>query len=398
MKYAEIITEAAGVRTLYHGTDQSIDIAQCRPLTHFGNRKAAINRIAWKVGHFGGERLAQSYYLYGVEFVTHKPLWFHDNGFNHNLPATVEAIYRALAKQSLQGPSLRTPRVHLPYNAQGIADGVRSLGFDSLAYRNRAELGTSYVALGPENIQRVVSTEMITGKEAYDLAGQWHNERYGLKEADGAERWDSQLRQWVTDDDPEPLLQTVEVNGVPHPIYNSENALIAPTEDAQVAFWRWFGKSKIVDQHGRPLVVHRGDRPGKSDFTGRDDPSNHIQGNIFFTNERDVAKGYTPHRTNYMLAAKNMNQSHGLYSVYLRVEKPLVVDAKGESWSRVPVAGRLKKAIGGYGAIQIDDLALHAQQTGKNDGLIVKDVWDQFGGGDQFVVFSSQQIKLTYAP
>ena len=178
MRFREIMTEATGVRTLYHGTDQSIDIAQCRPLTHFGNRKAAVNRIAWKVNR--GRQHATQYYLYGVEFVAHKPLWFHDDGFNHNLPAMVEAIYRALAKQSLQSPSLREPRVHLPYNAQGIADGVRAMGFDSLAYRNRAEQGTSYVALGPENIQRVVSTETITGQEAYDLAAQWHNERYGI--------------------------------------------------------------------------------------------------------------------------------------------------------------------------------------------------------------------------
>jgi hypothetical protein len=213
-----------------------------------------------------------------------------------------------------------------------------------------------------------------------------------LVETAGTERWDSKLRQWITDDDPEPMMQTVEINGVPHPIYNSENALIAPALDAQVAFWRWFGKSKIVDQHGRPRVVHRGDRPGKSDFTGREKSSNYIQGNIFFSSERDVAKGYTPHRTNYYIASKDMNQSHGLYSVYLRVERPVVVDAKGEDWSRVPLSGRLKKAVGG--ALQIDDLALHVQQNGKNDGLIVKDVWDQFGGGDQFVVFSSQQIKL----
>ena len=221
-----------------------------------------------------------------------------------------------------------------------------------------------------------------------------HTMRQLMTLVEGAERWDGKLRQWVTDADPEPMMQTVAVNGVPRPIYNSENALIAPTEDAQVAFWRWFDKSKIVDQHGRPLVVHRGDKLGKSDFTGREDPSNYIQGNIFFTSERDVAKGYTPHRTNYMLDPKEMNQSHGLYSAYLRVERPLVVDAKGKHWSRIPVAGRLKKAIGGYGALGIDDLALHAQQTGKNDGLIVKDVQDQFGWGDQFIVFSNQQIKL----
>ena len=215
-----------------------------------------------------------------------------------------------------------------------------------------------------------------------------------LVEAAGTERWDSQLRQWVTDDDPEPMMQTVEVNGVPHPIYNSENALIAPTSDAQVAFWRWFGKSKIVDQHGRPLVVYRGDRPGKSSFTGGEDPSNFIQGNIFFSSERGVAKGYTSYRTNSYLASKDMNQSHGLYAAYLRIEKPVVVDAKGAEWSRIPVSGRLKKAIGGYRALQIDDLALHVQQNTKSDGLIVKNVWDQFGDGVQYVVFSNQQIKL----
>jgi len=190
---------------------------------------------------------------------------------------------------------------------------------------------------------------------------------------------------------PQPL--TVEVAGVHHPIHNSENALIAPTSDAQIAFWRWFGKSKIIDPYGRPLVVYRGDRPGKSNFTGRDDPSNYIQGNIFFTSERGIAKGYTPHRTNSYLASSDMNQSHGLYSAYLRITKPLVVDAKGEDWSMIPLVGRLKKAVGSDG-IQIDDLALHVQQNTKHDGLIVKDVFDQFSGVDQFVVFSSQQIKL----
>lgn len=206
------------------------------------------------------------------------------------------------------------------------------------------------------------------------------------------ERWDSASRQWITDDPAQ--TQTVEINGVLRPLYNSENALIAPTLDTQVAFWRWFSKSKVVDQHGRPLVAHRGDKLGKSEFSGRDDSSNYIQGNIFFTNERDIAKGYTPYRTNSYLAAKDMNQSHGLYSGYLKIEKPVIVDAKGKDWSRIPLPARLKKAIGSA-ALQIDDLALYVQQNTNSDGLIVKNVWDQFGDGHQFVVFSGQQIKLT---
>jgi ADP-Ribosyltransferase in polyvalent proteins len=205
------------------------------------------------------------------------------------------------------------------------------------------------------------------------------------------ERWDSASRQWVSD--PEPQKQTVKVNGVLRPLYNSENGLIAPTPEAQIAFWTWFGKSKVIDGHGRPLVAHRGDKLGKTVFTGRERPSNYIQGNIFFTSERSIAAGYTPHRSNSYLDPKNMNQSHGLYSVYLKIEKPVIVDAKGEDWSRIPLSGRLKKAIGSDG-LQIDDLALYVQQNTQADGLIVKNVWDQFGDSHQFVVFSGQQIKL----
>jgi hypothetical protein len=201
------------------------------------------------------------------------------------------------------------------------------------------------------------------------------------------------MRQWIMLVEAEQEPQTVEVNGMRRPIHNSEDMLIAPTSEAQIAFWQWFGKSKIVDQHGRPLVVHRGDKLGKSEFTGRENPKNYIQGNIFFSSERDIAKGYTSHRTNSYLASSDMNQSHGLYSAYLKIEKPVVVDAKGEDWSSIPLSGRLKKAIGG-GVMQIDDLALHVQQNGKNDGLIVKNVWDQFGDGHQYVVFSSQQIRI----
>ena len=187
--------------------------------------------------------------------------------------------------------------------------------------------------------------------------------------------------------------ETVDVDGVQRSIYNSEGRLVAPTSDQQVAFWRWFGKSKTIDQSGRPLVLFRGGQPGKSVFTGRENSTNYIQGNIFFTNDRYIAKGYTPHRTNSYIASSEMDQSHGLYSVYLRMVKPVILDAKDADWSRVPLSGPLKKAIG-WDAMQIDDIAMHVQQKTQSDGLIVKNVFDQFGLGDQFVVFSGQQIRL----
>lgn len=207
------------------------------------------------------------------------------------------------------------------------------------------------------------------------------------------------IRQWITlveataspiDEQP----QTIEIDGVIRPVHNSEGNLIGATPEELATFWRWFGKSKIVDDSGRPLVLFHGDKPDKTEFTGRDDPSNYIQGNVFMTNHRHIAKGYSPHRGNSYIFATDMDHTHGLYSMYLNMTRPMVIDAKGESWDSIPLTGRLKKALGGWDTIQIDDLAQYVQQKTRYDGLIAKDVWDQFGDGDQYVVFSKDQIKL----
>jgi hypothetical protein len=158
---------------LYHSTDEPIDMAQCLPFTHFGNRRAALRRIAWKVEGRRQRGATVPNYLYGVVFVTAKPLWIHDAGFNHNWPALVAAIVRAIDKSNLEWPTRDRFRRALPgYGdpdfAGRLARAVRDLGYDSLAYRNRAEGGNSYVALGPENIAEVVSSETITGDEAID--------------------------------------------------------------------------------------------------------------------------------------------------------------------------------------------------------------------------------------
>ena len=202
------------------------------------------------------------------------------------------------------------------------------------------------------------------------------------------------LREWI--DLVEQQGTHVDVDGVSRPIHNSEGSLIAPSMETRIAFWRWFGKSKVVDQHGCPILVHRGDRIGKTTFTGRENTTNYIQGNIFFSDDRGIAKGYTPHRGNSYLSSKDMDQSHGLYSAYLKIIKPLTINAKGEDWSEVPLSGKLKKTIG-WDRLQIDDLALHVQKNTSNDGLIVKDVGDQFGHGTQFVVFTNEQIKLAFS-
>ena len=157
---------------------------------------------------------------------------------------------------------------------------------------------------------------------------------------------------------------------------------VPQTETPQ--FKAWFGASKVVDKNGKPLVVFHGALPGKTQFTGREDKSNYIQGNVFFCDSPAVAKGYTPHRTDSFHAADELCEADGLYRVFLSVQKPLVVDAKGKDWLEIP--------YGKTGQIQIDDLAVLARRKGY-DGLIVKDVFDQFGPCTQYVVFESSQIK-----
>lgn len=53
-------------------------------------------------------------------------------------------------------------------------------------------------------------------------------------------------------------LERVDVDGVSRPAQNSLGKAIHPTDEGIQNFWRWFGDSKVVDEHGRPLVVFHG--------------------------------------------------------------------------------------------------------------------------------------------
>jgi len=149
------------------------------------------------------------------------------------------------------------------------------------------------------------------------------------------------------------------------------------------AFYKWFGKSVVRNEDGTPKVVYRGDRPDKTQFTGCEDKSCYIQGNVFFTDSLSIAKFYTRYRTNYYVKPERLGESDGLYRVYLSLQNPLLVDAKGEGWDRIKYEGRER---------QIDHLAVIAKKRGY-DGLVVFDVGDQAGWGTQYIAFHPEQIK-----
>jgi hypothetical protein len=144
------------------------------------------------------------------------------------------------------------------------------------------------------------------------------------------------------------------------------------------AFKRWFGNSKVVDAQGKPLVVYHGTMRGgfdkfKKSATG-----------TFFTDRRSIARSYAHLDT--ALPVDKRPQA-GIYAVFLRLEKPLIVDADYAHWDEISFRNDLWST---------DGLAKLAKRKGY-DGLIVKDVADSYIGDEDvstvYVAFDPTQIK-----
>ena len=160
------------------------------------------------------------------------------------------------------------------------------------------------------------------------------------------------------------------------------------------AFRRWFGKSKVVNMEGRPLVVYHGSP--QEDIEVFEAPSRRRAPAFFFSDDPDLAGEY----------------GTNLYSVYLSMVRPLVVDAKGADWLEIPQryvsmrgwaandkasARTFMAAEDKHGFTSTDGIAELALQYGF-DGAIIKNVndssqGDTYGLTTVYVVFNPTQIK-----
>ena len=168
----------------------------------------------------------------------------------------------------------------------------------------------------------------------------------------------------------------------------SRDAAMARTEQIDTpAFRKWFGDSKVVDADGKPMVVYHGSPQGGFDEF---DVSNV---GVFFSSRYDVAASYAGAYDDVELAdpdAEFYDENQGVYSVYIKIENPMVVDWGGKDWGDGPEGLRL------------DEWANRAKRAG-HDGLIVEGVVDtgwlapglvsDKGDGTVYVVFRPEQIK-----
>lgn len=182
---------------------------------------------------------------------------------------------------------------------------------------------------------------------------------------------------------------TINIDGKERPTTNSNGQPIATTEQGLRNFYKWFGDSKVVDEQGRPLVVYHGTNKRFQSFKKTEKM-------YFFSDNRNVADSYTDNDL--------------IYNVYVRMENPLIIDAKHSYWQDIPVPSTIDKkellenfyqVYEKYGfstnKTSPDILGFYAIKKGY-DGLIIKDVNDSSGTGTygtDYITFKNTQQKST---
>ena len=139
--------------------------------------------------------------------------------------------------------------------------------------------------------------------------------------------------------------KTVVVDGVERTALNSEGKPIHPTIEGVRNFWRWFGESKVVDDQGRPLVVHHG-TPDKGfeqfdlSKSGTRDPG-WIGRGIYLTTDGAAAIGY---------ANTGRGENRGVYELYASIKNPFMWGEKdygayGLVMTGAPLPSFLQQAV-----------------------------------------------------
>ena len=230
------------------------------------------------------------------------------------------------------------------------------------------------------------------------------------------------FRQAEEADEEEDEYEGVEMHRWPREVWPQEAQRTNPrrrnpSQTDTPAFKAWFGASEVVDAGGRPLRVYHGTGRAGFDTFGfgfrQDEEEDGYEGGrrlgFFFSDDPKVAGTYTGSDTDTFDLVTKKDRRIGqpaVYEVYLRTERPFVVDAGGAAWHNIPAdrlgdyAPFVRKALGNRSRyFTTDDLAFAADRIGY-DGLIVKNVADDEGGwgpgqstSTLYVVFDPHQIK-----
>lgn len=175
-------------------------------------------------------------------------------------------------------------------NADALEEEVTDAGFDGILFPTHPNIPVrTAIVFGFK--RKIPAVPVPAGEPVLDL-------RYSLKAKD-----------------------TIDVDGTERPTTDSTGKRIHPTDDGIRNFWRWFGDSKVVDEHGRPIPQFHATKADFEEFRiRRSDIGAHFG---------TVAQAQDRRPDSFMLP------------VYLRIERPLRVKDQGR-WN-VP---QLKRMLG----------------------------------------------------
>lgn len=154
------------------------------------------------------------------------------------------------------------------------------------------------------------------------------------------------------------------------------------------AFDRWFAGSRVVNCRGGPLVVYHGTGDDFSIFRERGS-------GIWFSADPLVASAHAQSR------GQKVHSGPNIVPVYLSMQRPLIVEAKGSVFHRIPLkTSGIPEDVMRHDTATVasDEVAGVARHSGY-DGAIFRDLIDGPNGeshtvpSDVFVVFKSDQIK-----
>lgn len=110
---------------------------------------------------------------------------------------------------------------------------------------------------------------------------------------------------------------------------------------------------------------------------------------FFFSSDPEYAGSYTVKRVSDFMPDEYIDGAN-IKKSFVSLKKPLVVNAKGENWRDIVFKGQF---------YDINELAKMAKESGKYDGVIVKNVYDKGIGGvknksaNTVIAFNPNQIK-----
>ena len=173
------------------------------------------------------------------------------------------------------------------------------------------------------------------------------------------------------------------------PNENSLGEPISNNEQALQNFWNWFKGSKVVDEQGRPLVVYHGTR---SEFSTFDTEY------VFTTNDKNTSDRYGTS-----------------LALYISIKNPYIIEANDNMWNAVKIPEDIftqfeyhinklqddiytENELEEYGddilpIREIVEIIVNNRDIFNCDGIIVKNIQEDEGIVDDYVVFSSNQVK-----